>query len=174
MTEVEKLNEVIIKHLGTANFGNDDTPMYWARLLIEADVNAPLYFGCSSDSVLLEQLRRTAKNALHEIEQLSEATKRFRPKAYAAWHIRNMLAGKERDVFDEAHLAMSNLEQWILSIREHTTFKQQAKKSRNWRAASVAGTCRILWAAAKWELMAGSRQEFRSLMALGRSKGLIH
>lgn len=152
MTIVEAVDAVILKHLGICQFGTDLRPSYWAGMVVEADANDTLLFGVSEDALALETLLRNTRSTLKGVKSLTMATKGFKPRMHTAWVVRNMIAGQERDVFNEAEQALLNLEAWIEGIVEHDTFRTQAKKSRNWRAASVAHMCRIVWAAAHWEL----------------------
>lgn len=151
MTIVEALDEVIKAHFGRSDFGLQVDHQYWAKMILNADLNDTMAFGRSHDAIAIEELRRAVRDVFQRIEKLSYATKQFKPKAHAAWLIREMIQGRKRDVFDEASLALSNLEHWLNGIADHRTFKRQATKKRNWRAASVVQACRIVWAAAKWE-----------------------
>ena len=151
MTMGELLDQVIRHHLGRSNFGLDQSEHYWARFLLDADLNDTVTFGLSHDTISIEELLRAVRDVSRRIDNLSHATRRFKPKAHAAWIIREKIEGRNRDVFEEATVALSNLENWLDGVREHATFKRQATKKRNWRAASVVQACRILWAAAKWE-----------------------
>jgi hypothetical protein len=162
VTTIEHLNAVLLKHLGTNCFGparsdGVEIPKYWASLLLDADLNDTHFFGRSVDSEKLEDVHRTVRDLTQQLDSLSYATKNYTPRAFSTWRIRNMLEGKRRNPFSEAIEALVLLELWIAETRKSETFKTKATPKRNWRAASVANFCRMIWGFAHWESQGNSR-----------------
>jgi hypothetical protein len=168
MTIIEHLNKVLLKHLGTNCFGpvlscGVETHNYWARLLLDADLNDTLFFGKSVDAEKLEVAQRSVRNLTQQLVSLSYATKHFTPMAFSSWRIRNMLERKSRNPFTEAIDALVLLESWLTETRKSDTFKQKATPKRNWRAASVAHCCRVIWGHFHWEKAGNPRVVLNAL-----------
>lgn len=157
MTIVEAVDAVIVRHLGTSRFPPADVPElsgFWARSLIDASLNETLSFGLAADALAIEKLRRDVIAVLQGIETLSASTTRFTPTSRSRQAIVSALMGKEPgSIYQEASLNLHVLLDWVTEVGKAPAFRRQAKGGRNWRAASVAMSCRNLWGFAQWHIL---------------------
>jgi len=154
LTQDDRLADVasaISNHLGDV-FGSDLT--FVASLVLYAENRPALTFGFSMDSSLFEAILRQVRELAQSLDLISLEGKTFIPKTRTLQVIQQTMrpAPLPPNPIENAASALRELEAWIVEVRRHPEFKIQARKRKNWRAASVAGTCRMVWAVAKLNL----------------------
>lgn len=156
MSKIDAVDDVIRKHLGRSDFGLPDENRemlgkFWAHLIVDADTYADLTFEASVDALALEDLRRSITQCLAGIDGLSNSTKAFLSPTFIKWRIAQLLMDKETNPFDEARKSLQFLAEWLDGLSRVRSLRTPARRGKNWRAASVAATCQIVWAEMLWE-----------------------
>lgn len=174
MTILEALDEVMRKHFGTPDFGvaksMPENSHFWAHIVLEADLKEDTGFGVSRDVVRLEELQRAAFQCIAAMDALSTGTRRYSPKSRTLEFISMRLQGHaEAAVFGDARAALMALSDWVSELRREDTFRHPAHGGRNWRAVSIARTCREIWGHGQWE-----RQAHESLPLNALSDAAAH
>jgi hypothetical protein len=156
VTIIEAVDAVIVKHLGTSHFPPADQPElpgFWARTIVDADLNETLTFGIAADAHAVEKLRRDVKTVIEGIDALAQSTIRYTPTSRSKQAISDALLGREAgSVYYDATQALRVLMDWLTELAKEPAFRRQAKGGRNWRAASVALACRNLWGFGQWHI----------------------
>lgn len=176
MTILEALDEVILNHLGSVDFGVAKTlpenSHFWARIILDADLKEDTVFGVSRDIVGLEELHRAAFQCIAAMDALSTGTRRYPPKSRSLEFIAMRLQGHtEAAVFGDARAALLALSDWVGELRREDTFKHPAHRGKNWRAASIARTCREVWGHGQWERKAHHSLPLNSLSDAAKQVG---
>lgn len=150
--ELEQLlavDAVITLHLGRSDFGQLHNPLQWAELIVMAGNENSLLFAQSQDAIKVENLIREVRQIRKSIADLGGGTHRLLNSRTKVWAM--VTKPKEPDLLKAAENALAMLQDGLRSISNEPSMKTQAGAARNWQAAAVAGTCRVIWAAANWE-----------------------
>lgn len=151
MTQDDRLAavaSVISKHMDDV-FGEDLA--FVASLVLYAENSPTITFGVSWDSHLFESIKRQARDLVRSLDMISLEGQTFIPQTRTMQMIQQAMSGAPLppSPIENAQSALRELETWIDEAQCHPELKKQARKGRNWRAASVAATCQRVWAAAK-------------------------
>ncbi len=143
------LDAVISNNFGRSNFGQSRQPHAWAKVLLDSAINGPLHFGLTEDLVKVEDLIRTLRRADELIAGLSPGTREIIVNHSKIWQMVARPNGP--NLLVSSHSEIRRLLDVLEDVSGRRLPKRLAGLARNWRAAAVAGSCRIVWAAAKWE-----------------------
>lgn len=150
---ISNLSAVLTNHLGNV-FGED--LIHVALQIVYADDRATVTFGVSIDSELLTQIRSQILELQRSFALLSKEGKTFIPSSHAVQIIESAMKGhREPHPMDTAQNSLRDLVDWLDEMLRYPEFKKQAGRKRNWRAASVAKTCKRVWALGQFNLRNG-------------------
>lgn len=137
---LDELRTVVSRHLQEGEFET----LANAIVIVTAANHLPDEFGQSVDQSSLEDLERALRNVSHSLENLSGAA-RFDIESHLGWSVGSE---DEHNHFKRYLAETRRLLDAVSKMRRANAKLRKPHGRSNWRAASVAYICGLLWSAA--------------------------
>lgn len=148
-TIVDAIAQVIRKHIpkeGIPIVGEYTWDGAYAQAVLSADLRATHNFGHSNDSGKLKELEASIRRSAFLLRDLEYITKKDIDNELAIFHRDSEEFTAFASLLFDLDVAMKS----VAYLRKREVYSKSTNAKPNWRAISVAKTCRKIWAECEW------------------------